>query len=177
LKIKNQSESNLVSGQTSFILDLKNFFSNLYVLIKPGVISLVIFTALCSILLAPTDKSLFIKSIALLLIAMGASGSAILNMWHDRNIDKKMERTKLRPIPSGGFSPNVALALGLVFSVFSVIGLFFFTNIYAASLLAFTIIYYSFFYTVLLKSNTPQNIVVGGLAGGLTTCNSLDQRF
>ncbi len=163
---KKQEVSNF-NNLNIFLLNIKNFFLHLYVLIKPGVISLVIFTALCAIIIAPSDKTFFIKSMSLILIAMGASGAAILNMWHDRGIDGKMERTKLRPIPSGGFSPNAALAIGLVLSVFSVVGLFFFTNIHAAALLAFTIIYYSFLYTVLLKSNTPQNIVIGGLAGAL----------
>ena len=163
---KKQEVSNF-NNLNIFLLNIKNFFLHLYVLIKPGVISLVIFTALCAIIIAPSDKTFFIKSMSLILIAMGASGAAILNMWHDRGIDGKMERTKLRPIPSGGFSPNAALAIGLVLSVFSVVGLFFFTNIQAAALLAFTIIYYSFLYTVLLKSNTPQNIVIGGLAGAL----------
>ena len=139
----------------------------IYVLIKPGVISLVIFTALCSMLIAPSDKSIFIKGISLLLIAIGASGAAILNMWHDRIIDSKMERTKFRPIPSGDISANTALAVGLVFSFMSVVSLFFFTNIQAALLLAFTIIYYSIFYTMFLKHKTAQNIVIGGLAGAL----------
>ena len=144
-----------------------SFFKQIYVLIKPGVISLVIFTALCSMLIAPSDKSLFIKGISLLLIAVGASGAAILNMWHDRIIDSKMERTKFRPIPSGDISANTALAFGLVFSFMSVVSLFFFTNIQAALLLAFTIIYYSIFYTMFLKHKTAQNIVIGGLAGAL----------
>lgn len=144
-----------------------SFFKQIYVLIKPGVISLVIFTALCSMLIAPSDKSLFIKGISLLLIAVGASGAAILNMWHDRIIDSKMERTKFRPIPSGDISANTALAVGLVFSFMSVVSLFFFTNIQAALLLAFTIIYYSIFYTMFLKHKTAQNIVIGGLAGAL----------
>ena len=161
---KNQEDTDF---NILLLTNIKNFFLHLYVLIKPGVISLVIFTALCAMIIAPSEKSFFVKSVSLILIAMGASGAAILNMWHDRGIDKKMERTKLRPIPSGDFSPNAALAIGLVFSVFSVVGLFFFTNIYASALLAFTIIYYSFLYTVLLKSNTPQNIVIGGLAGAL----------
>tara|TARA_X000001036_G_C20596072_1_gene772931 strand:+ start:316 stop:1242 length:927 start_codon:yes stop_codon:yes gene_type:complete len=160
-------KSESIESQDSFLAFIKNFILNLYALIKPGVISLVIFTALCSIILAPSDKSLFIKSISLILISFGASGSAILNMWYDRFLDKKMDRTKLRPIPSGGISPNTALSIGLVFSIFSVYGLFFFTNIFAAGLLAFTIVYYSLFYTVVLKSSTSQNIVIGGLAGAL----------
>ena len=168
MSVENKKQEVSISNNINiFLFNAKNFFLHLYVLIKPGVISLVIFTALCAIIIAPSDKTFFIKSMSLILIAMGASGAAILNMWHDRGIDRKMERTKLRPIPSGGFSPNAALAIGLVLSVFSVVGLFFFTNIYAAALLAFTIIYYSFLYTVLLKSNTPQNIVIGGLAGAL----------
>jgi|TARA_B100000787_G_scaffold166978_1_gene152995 protoheme IX farnesyltransferase len=168
VSVENKKQEDVSFNSSLIILiNIKKFFLNLYVLIKPGVISLVIFTALCAIIIAPSDKSFFIKSMSLILIAMGASGAAILNMWHDRGLDKKMERTKLRPIPSGSFSPNLALAIGLVFSVFSVVGLFFFTNIFASALLAFTIIYYSYLYTVLLKSNTPQNIVIGGLSGAL----------
>ena len=117
---------------------LLHLFKQVYVLIKPGVISLVIFTALCAMLVAPSDKSLLIKGVSLIFIAMGASGSAILNMWHDRIIDSKMDRTKFRPIPAGNISANTALAIGLVFSFFSVVALFFFTNIQAAILLAFT---------------------------------------
>ncbi len=164
---KNNHENILSSGFGVLFFSLVGFLKQIYVLIKPGVISLVIFTALCSMLIAPSDKSLFIKGISLLLIAIGASGSAILNMWHDRIIDSKMERTKFRPIPSGNISANTALAVGLVFSFMSVVSLFFFTNIQAALLLAFTIIYYSVFYTMILKHKTAQNIVIGGLAGAL----------
>ena len=164
---KNRQEQ-LFSSSVSFNFpSLLNFLKQVYVLIKPGVISLVIFTALCAMLVAPSEKSIFIKGISLLLIAMGASGSAILNMWHDRIIDSKMDRTKFRPIPAGNISANTALATGLVFSFFSVVALFFFTNIQAAILLAFTILYYSVFYTMFLKYRTPQNIVIGGLAGAL----------
>jgi len=164
---KNQQENIYPSNLGILFSSLTKFFKQVYVLIKPGVISLVIFTALCSMLIAPSDKTLFIKGISLLLIAIGASGSAILNMWHDRIIDSKMERTKFRPIPSGNISANTALAIGLVFSFMSVVALFFFTNIQAALLLAFTIFYYSVFYTMVLKHRTAQNIVIGGLAGAL----------
>jgi len=168
LSLNKKHQSNVYSNSFGLlILSLVTFFKQIYVLIKPGVISLVIFTALCSMLIAPSDKSLFIKGISLLLIAVGASGAAILNMWHDRIIDSKMERTKFRPIPSGDISANTALAVGLVFSFMSVVSLFFFTNIQAALLLAFTIIYYSIFYTMFLKHKTAQNIVIGGLAGAL----------
>ena len=168
MSLNKKHQSNVYSNSFGLlILSLVSFFKQIYVLIKPGVISLVIFTALCSMLIAPSDKSLFIKGISLLLIAIGASGAAILNMWHDRIIDSKMERTKFRPIPSGDISANTALAVGLVFSFMSVVSLFFFTNIQAALLLAFTIIYYSIFYTMFLKHKTAQNIVIGGLAGAL----------
>ena len=164
---KNNQENTLTGSFGILVFSLVGFLKQIYVLIKPGVISLVIFTALCSMLIAPSDKSLFIKGMSLLLIAIGASGSAILNMWHDRIIDSKMERTKFRPIPSGNISANTALAVGLVFSFMSVVSLFFFTNIQAALLLAFTILYYSVFYTMILKHKTAQNIVIGGLAGAL----------
>jgi len=166
--LNNKHNSNInSSGFSEPLVLLVNFLKQIYVLIKPGVISLVIFTALCAMLIAPSDKSLFLKAVSLLLIAMGASGSAILNMWNDRVIDSKMERTKFRPIPAGNISANTALAVGLIFSFFSVVLLFFFANIKASLLLAFTIIYYSVFYTMYLKHRTAQNIVIGGLAGAL----------
>ena len=167
MSVNNNQKEKLLSREWGFYNYLVNFLKQIYVLIKPGVISLVIFTALCAMILAPSEKSLFIKGISLLLIAIGASGSAILNMWHDRIIDSKMDRTKLRPIPSGNISANTALATGLVFSFFSVVLLFFFANIQASLLLAFTILYYSVFYTMYLKHKTSQNIVIGGLAGAL----------
>ena len=168
MSLNNKHNSNINSSGFSEPLGLLvNFLKQIYVLIKPGVISLVIFTALCAMLIAPSDKSLFLKTVSLLLIAMGASGSAILNMWNDRVIDSKMERTKFRPIPAGNISANTALAIGLIFSFFSVVLLFFFANIKAYLLLAFTIIYYSVFYTMYLKHRTAQNIVIGGLAGAL----------
>jgi len=168
VSFNNKHNSNInSSGFSEPLIFLVNFLKQVYVLIKPGVISLVIFTALCSMLIAPSDKSFFIKAASLLLIAMGASGSAILNMWNDRVIDSKMERTKFRPIPAGNISANTALAVGLVFSFFSVVLLFFFANIKASLLLAFTIIFYSVFYTMYLKHRTAQNIVIGGLAGAL----------
>ena len=168
MSLNNKHNSNInSSGFSEPLVLLVNFLKQIYVLIKPGVISLVIFTALCAMLIAPSDKSLFLKAVSLLLIAMGASGSAILNMWNDRVIDSKMERTKFRPIPAGNISANTALAVGLIFSFFSVVLLFFFANIKASLLLAFTIIYYSVFYTMYLKHRTAQNIVIGGLAGAL----------
>ena len=168
MPLNNKHNSNInSSGFSEPLVLLVNFLKQIYVLIKPGVISLVIFTALCAMLIAPSDKSFFLKAVSLLLIAMGASGSAILNMWNDRVIDSKMERTKFRPIPAGNISANTALAVGLVFSFFSVVLLFFFANIKASLLLAFTIIYYSVFYTMYLKHRTAQNIVIGGLAGAL----------
>ena len=168
MSLNNKHNSNINStGFSEPLVLLVNFLKQIYVLIKPGVISLVIFTALCAMLIAPSDKSLFLKAVSLLLIAMGASGSAILNMWNDRVIDSKMERTKFRPIPAGNISANTALAVGLIFSFFSVVLLFFFANIKASLLLAFTIIYYSVFYTMYLKHRTAQNIVIGGLAGAL----------
>ena len=168
MAVNKDRQEHFLSSSVGFNLpSLLNFLKQVYVLIKPGVISLVIFTALCAMLVAPSEKSIFIKGVSLLLIAMGASGSAILNMWHDRIIDSKMDRTKFRPIPAGNISANTALAIGLVFSSFSVVALFFFANIQAAILLAFTILYYSVFYTMFLKYRTAQNIVIGGLAGAL----------
>ena len=115
---KKHQQTFVQTDQNLFFAQVVNFLKQLYVLIKPGVISLVIFTALCAMLLAPSDKSLFIKGVALILIAMGASGSAILNMWFDRIIDSKMDRTKFRPIPSGNITKEITPGLIKTYSCF-----------------------------------------------------------
>jgi heme o synthase len=136
-----------------------------FALLKPRVMSLVVFTALIGMLLAPGGINPVIGAIAILCITVGAGGSAALNMWYDSDIDAVMSRTANRPIPAGRLERNDALGLGLVLSVFSVGLLGLATNWLAAGLLAFTIFFYAVIYTMWLKRSTPQNIVIGGAAG------------
>jgi protoheme IX farnesyltransferase len=134
-------------------------------LLKPRVMSLVVFTAIIGLLLAPGGINPVIGVIAILCIAVGAGGSGALNMWYDADIDAVMSRTANRPIPAGRVSRGEALAVGLICSGFSVAILGLATNIAAAALLAFTIFFYAVIYTMWLKRATPQNIVIGGAAG------------
>ena len=136
-----------------------------FALLKPRVMSLVVFTAIIGLLLAPGGVNPVIGVIAILCIAIGAGGSGALNMWYDADIDRIMSRTANRPIPSGRVTPGEALAVGLICSGFSVAILGLATNWVAAALLAFTIFFYAVIYTMWLKRSTPQNIVIGGAAG------------
>ena len=134
-------------------------------LLKPRVMSLVVFTALVGMVVAPGAKNLVLAFASLLAIAVGAGASGALNMWWDADIDAVMSRTARRPIPSGRVTPGEALAFGLVLSAFSVLTLGLAANWFAAGLLAFTIFFYAVVYTMWLKRSTPQNIVIGGAAG------------
>jgi heme o synthase len=136
-------------------------------LMKPRVMSLVMFTALVGLLLAPGHVHPVVGFSALLAIAVGAGASGALNMWYDADIDALMSRTRRRPIPAGRMSREEALAFGLILAVGSVMVLGLFTNPLAAFLLAFTIAFYVVVYTMWLKRLTPQNIVIGGAAGAL----------
>ncbi len=134
-------------------------------LLKPRVMSLVVFTALVGMLVAPVDINPVIGFIAIVCIAIGAGASGALNMWYDADIDAVMSRTINRPIPSGRMTPGEALVFGVVLSVFSVTLLALATNWVAGAFLAFTIFFYAVIYTMWLKRSTPQNIVIGGAAG------------
>jgi heme o synthase len=134
-------------------------------LLKPRVMSLVVFTAFVGLWLAPSGLHPVVAAIAILAIALGAGASGALNMWYDSDIDAVMSRTANRPIPAGRIERDHALALGLVLSGFSVALLGLATNWLAAGLLAFTIFFYAVIYTAWLKRSTPQNIVIGGAAG------------
>ena len=136
-----------------------------FALLKPRVMSLVVFTAFVGLLLAPGGIDPVVGGIAILCIAIGAGASGALNMWYDADIDAVMSRTANRPIPAGRVERDHALALGLVLSAFSVCLLGLAANWLAAGLLAFTIFFYAVIYTVWLKRATPQNIVIGGAAG------------
>jgi len=140
-------------------------FRDYFALMKPRVMSLVVFTALVGLLVAPVSVHPFIGFCAILFIAIGAGASGSLNMWWDADIDSVMKRTARRPIPAGKVTPDEALAVGLALSGFSVVLLWLATNAVAAGLLAFTIFFYAVIYSMWLKRATPQNIVIGGAAG------------
>ena len=134
-------------------------------LMKPRVMSLVVFTSLTGLVAAPGELHPVLAIIAILAIAVGAGASGALNMWYDADIDARMARTAARPIPRGRITPDEALAFGTVLSVVSVLTLGVLVNWVAGALLGITIAYYVFFYTMWLKRRTPQNIVIGGAAG------------
>jgi len=137
-----------------------------YVLIlKPRVMSLVIFTAFTGLLLAPGTLDPKTALISIICIALGAGASGAINMWYDEDIDQVMERTMSRPIPAGRMLPKDALLFGLLLAIGSVAIMAWFVNLMAAFLLLVTIHYYIFIYTIWLKRRTPQNIVIGGAAG------------
>ena len=140
-------------------------FGDYVALLKPRVMSLVVFTALVGLLVAPVSLHPFEAFVAILFIALGAGASGALNMWYDADIDAVMRRTAKRPIPSGRVEPGEALAIGVGLSGISVVMLGLATNLAAAGLLAFTIFFYAVVYTMWLKRWTPQNIVIGGAAG------------
>ena len=136
-------------------------------LMKPRVMSLVVFTALVGMLVAPTHIHPVIAIAALIWIAVGAGAAGALNMWYDADIDARMARTAGRPIPRGRVTPGEAAGFGTTLAVFSVVTLGLLVNLVAAALLAFTILFHVVIYTVWLKRWTPQNIVIGGAAGAL----------
>ena len=136
-------------------------------LLKPRVMSLVIFTAFAGMIAAPSGVNPVVGFAAILCIAVGAGASGALNMWWDADIDAVMRRTANRPIPAGRMAAGEALAFGLALSVLSVMMLTVFANPLAGGLLAFTIFFYVVIYSMWLKRATPQNIVIGGLAGAL----------
>jgi protoheme IX farnesyltransferase len=134
-------------------------------LMKPRVMALVVFTAVVGMVLAPTGQHPALAVIALICIAVGAGASGALNMWYDADIDARMQRTAARPIPRGRVTPDEALTFGVVLAAGSVAVLGVLVNWMAGALLAVTIGFYLFVYTIWLKRRTPQNIVIGGAAG------------
>ena len=136
-----------------------------FALLKPRVMSLVVFTALVGLVLAPGHIHPLLAATAVLAIALGAGASGAINMWYDRDIDAVMARTASRPIPAGRIDAEEALAFGTLLSIAAVALMALATNVVAAALLAFTILFYVFVYTMWLKRRTPQNIVIGGAAG------------
>ena len=134
-------------------------------ILKPRVMSLVVFTGLVGLVLAPEHLHPVLAAVAVLCIAVGAGASGAINMWYDRDIDAVMRRTMARPLPAGRMNPGEALGFGCVLAVWSVVIMGLAVNWVAAELLALTIAFYVFVYTIWLKRRTPQNIVIGGAAG------------
>jgi protoheme IX farnesyltransferase len=157
------SSQQQLAGATGGLLEPS--VSHFWSLLKPRVMSLVVFTGFAGMYVAPGSQHPLLFAIALFAIAAGAGASGAINQWYDRDIDAVMSRTKTRPIPAGFMAPAEALTLGLVVSALSVLLLGLATNWLSASLLAFTIFFYAVVYTVWLKRRTPQNIVIGGAAG------------
>jgi len=140
-------------------------FGDYVALLKPRVMSLVVFTALVGLLVAPVGVAPVVGIAGIVFIALGGGASGALNMWYDSDIDRVMRRTQSRPIPAGKVAPGEALSLGLWLSGFSVVMLGLAANWFAAAFLAFTIFFYVVIYTMWLKRWTPQNIVIGGASG------------
>jgi len=142
---------------------MKAFFN----LMKPRVMSLVIFTCAVGLLIAPVKINFTDAFFSLLAVALGSGAAGALNMWYESDLDSLMTRTCLRPIPTGKLTKNQALVFGILSSLISVVTLYIFSNLIAASLLAITILFYVFVYTIWLKRKTSQNIVIGGASGAL----------
>ena len=142
-------------------LTLKNFYN----LMKPRVMSLVVFTAFVGLIISNKQVDFATSALALFFVALGAGAAGALNMWYDSEIDAVMSRTCLRPIPLGKISNTQALYFGISLSLISIVGLYLVSNILSASILAITIGFYIFIYTIWLKRRSVQNIVIGGAAG------------
>ena len=151
------------NSKLGLALDLNSFFN----LMKPRVMSLVLFTCMVGLLIAPNTVDLKTSLISLLAVAIGSGAAGALNMWYESDLDALMSRTCLRPIPTGKVKRNQALYFGIVLSFMSIAMLYYSSNLISAILLASTIGFYFFVYTIWLKRKTPQNIVIGGAAGAL----------
>jgi len=134
-------------------------------LLKPRVMSLVVFTGLVGVMIAPAHIHPFAAFLAVVAIALGSGAAGCINMWYERDLDALMARTANRPLPAGRVAPDDALGLGILLSIFSLLLMATATNYVATALLAAAILFYVFVYTIWLKRRTPQNIVIGGAAG------------
>lgn len=134
-------------------------------LVKPGVMALVVYSAFVGLLLAPGQMHPFLSLVTVFAIALGSGGAAAFNMWYDRDIDRLMTRTQKRPIPQGRIAPQDALSFAILLSLTSLFLLYLSSNLVATAILGFSIFFYSYIYTVVLKRSTAQNIVIGGAAG------------
>ena len=148
-------------------LDFFSYLKALCNLMKPRVMSLVIFTCVVGLLIAPIKVNFLNAIFSILAVALGSGAAGALNMWYEADLDSIMSRTCLRPIPTGKVTKKQALIFGILASIISVLVLYFFSNLVASLILATTILFYVFIYTIWLKRITPQNIVIGGAAGAL----------
>ena len=148
-------------------LDYFSYIKAFFNLMKPRVMSLVIFTCAVGLLIAPIKINFLDASFSLAAVALGSGAAGALNMWYESDLDSIMTRTCLRPIPTGKLSRNQALIFGVLASFISIITLYVFSNLVAATILIITILFYVFVYTIWLKRKTPQNIVIGGASGAL----------
>ena len=146
---------------------ISNYIKSLISLMKPRVMSLDIFTCAVGFLVSDPSLKTFDAIISIILVAMGAGAAGCLNTWYESDLDALMTRTCLRPIPTGKVNKRQALTFGILLSIFSVGALYYYTNFLSAFLLFFTIAFYLFVYTIWLNRKTPQNIVIGGVAGSL----------
>jgi len=153
------------TNSSTFDAEKEAGFGDYFALLKPRVMSLVVFTALVGLIVAPVSVHPMVALAAILFIALGGGASGALNMWWDADIDRLMRRTQKRPIPAGKVAEGEAFAIGIALSFMAVVMLFLAANAVAAGLLAFTIFFYVVIYTMWLKRATPQNIVIGGAAG------------
>ena len=159
--ISNEQVASVETETTLSVASVRDFVA----LLKPKVMSLVLLTAVTGMAVAPGGLHPALEFVAILCIAVGAGASGAINMWYDRDIDVVMRRTRGRPIPQGRVAPQEALAFGVILAVFAVMTMGLALNWLAAGLLALTIAFYVFVYTIWLKRRTPQNIVIGGAAG------------
>ncbi len=160
-----QTSVNMANSQAGAVHEDGPRLGDFVILLKPRVMSLVVFTAFAGLYLAPGHLHPMLGAIAILCIAIGAGASGAINMWYDRDIDAHMARTMNRPLPKHRMDPATALGFGVVLSVGSVAIMGLAVNYVAAFLLALTICFYVFIYTIWLKRRTPQNIVIGGASG------------
>ena len=157
---------NILKNKSSQI-DLSVYIKSFLLLMKPRVMSLVLFTAMVGLLVAPVTVSFTTASLSLLAVAIGSGAAGALNMWYESDVDALMSRTCLRPIPTGKIKRKQALLFGIILSFISIVMLYLSSNLISAILLAATISFYFFIYTIWLKRKTAQNIVIGGAAGAL----------
>ena len=148
-------------------LDFLVYIKALFDLMKPRVMSLVIFTCVVGLLITPIKVNFLNAVFSILAVALGSGAAGVLNMWYEADLDSLMSRTCLRPIPTKKITKNQALVFGILSSLVSVFALYFFSNLIAATILAITILFYIFVYTIWLKRKTSQNIVIGGVSGAL----------
>ena len=158
---------NNITKSETLKLDFFNYLKAFFDLMKPRVMSLVIFTCVVGLLIAPIKVNYIDAVFSIIAVALGSGAAGALNMWYEADLDSLMTRTCLRPIPTGKVSKNQALIFGILTSLLSVVVLYLFSNLTATITLMVTILFYVFVYTIWLKRKTPQNIVIGGAAGAL----------